>query len=419
MKNTPPIGRFKPASVLAAIAIILILVSCQNQSYGFILPPGGWNRTEAIAIIAENRDIKTTDASIDFTRYPLTVVYSDGTEVEEYFDISSQISEAKEGGTAEVTVTKDRISESFILYFYDMTVDEIVDKVLTLSTEIITDPTQLPAEDSDIFSSFCSNAHILLKDYQSTSSLAIDKYAQVGQIPMRYGGNPLYINVFDNTVFGTASAAPAEIGLSSQDDDVNNLIEISADNITVRNANITAVSVVNNSARANGAGIFGNSITISNCTLINKLGERSGKNTERTGISIEKGKTFACGPDPSIPENIRIENTSIEGFDVSVNISGYATLSNVTIDSPIVIAVDQTMLDDLNRIILTDIHSSCDGTDVYLIVPADTADARVIAFENRLKESGLTVSVESSDVEIGNVTISPWEDGGSWDGVAM
>lgn len=328
--------------------------------------------------------------------------------MEEYFDISSQISEAKEGGTAEVTVTKDRISEEFTLYFYDMTLMELLSGIEGISINPA-DPTTWTA-----FQDFCSNKHILLEDLTHNQGLSIDKYAQEGE------DYNVYIPVFENTYFRGNSGSKSQLSLSSQN--VNKHLEISADGITVENVEVTITGAGDIESRVNAAGLFGDDIIIRDCILRNRIADPSSpdkKNTERTGISIQKGFRFASGANPEIPDDILIENTSIEGFDVSVNISGYATLSNVTIDSPIVIAVDQTMLDDLNRIILTDIHSSCDGTDVYLIVPADTADARVIAFENRLKGSGLTVSVESSDVEIGNVTISPWEDGGSWDGEAM
>lgn len=327
--------------------------------------------------------------------------------MEEYFDISSQISEAKEGGTAEVTVTKDKISEKFTLYFYDMTLKELLSGVDGISIN--------PADQTTwtAFKDFCSNKHILIEDLTYEGGLSIDKFAQAGEAA------GIYIPVFEDTYFRGNAGEKAQLSLSSQN--VNKHLEISADGITVENVEVIITGAGDHESRVNAAGLFGNNIIIRDCILRNQIAASSTpgtENTERTGISIQKGFRFASGQNPGIPDGILIEDTAIEGFDVSINISGYATLRNVTIDSPIIIAADETMLDDLDRIILTDIHSSCDGTDVHLLVSTDTEDERVTALRSRLEQEGLQVEIESTEVEIGDITISPWQPGGSWTGEA-
>ena len=381
-----------------------------------ILRPSG---PDAVEIIAEDREISADSVqATDFGSYPLTVRYSDGTEETVAFDISDQVADILRGGLKEITVKEDNATASFTILIYNSTISEIISEITTLSARIQSEflsGTPLPGEDSDVFSSFCANAFVLLEDYTAQQGLAIDKYAQIGLLGLQ-SGSPVYIPTFKDTAFIGKEDDRAEINLSSAS--TNSLIEISADGITVENAIVTAASVGDISDRANAAGLFGNDTIIRNCKLINNLGNGTGTNDERTGISIQKGSSFACGPTPQIPEGILIENTEITGFDVSVNISGYATLRNVTIDSPIVITIDDSMLSNLDKIGISSIESSCTGTDAYIIIQADAEDQAVSGLKEMLEKEGLVVEIKRSELEIGGSTISPWEDGGTFEGEA-
>ena len=114
-----------------------------------------------------------------------------------------------------------------------------------------------------------------------------------------------------------------------------------------------------------------------------------------------------------------IEDTEISGFDISVNISAFATLRRVTFDSPIVIAIaDMTRLDEI--VIEDPISLVEEGPDVFVIVSSedDMTNSNVLELEARLEGEGLEVKVEAIEVEVGDVTISPWEEGGSFEAVA-
>ena len=355
---------------------------------------------QAVSISVSNRDVQVGDESINFSAYPLTVLYDDNTTQVVEFDITAQVAPYLDGGVAPVTVTLDGATASFEVYFYDMKIDELILEVWNLQEN--------PPTDMSAFSNLCSNKHILLTDYTALTALSIDRFDSV------YG----IANVFGNTYIRRQAKGPNVI-LTAITNEFP--IEISAFNITVEDASFVATDI-ESTRRLGACAIYGNDITIRNTTLNNGLTPATGTNVERTGISIQKGNTNACGTttEPGYPERVLIEDTTISGFDVSVNISTYnTTLRNVTFDSPIVIAVvDPARLDE---IIIEEPHSEvAEGNDVIIIAQNDEqkTDENVLAFVERLESLGLTVSVEAIEVEVGGVTISPWQPGGSASGEA-
>lgn len=279
-----------------------------------------------------------------------------------------------------------------------MTIDELVRKIYALQVN--------PPSDTSVYSELCSNKHILLNDYQAEAALSIDRFDS------KYGIVP----VFDNTYFRGAVDG-AEVGLFANSADFP--VEISAFDITIEDASFTASERSENAARVGAVAIYGQDIIIRNTSLESNLISTSGTNTERTGISIQKGTSAACGQNPEFPKNVLIEDTEISGFDVSVNISAFATLRRVTFDSPIIITIaDKNRIDE---IVIEDPISLVDeGPDVYIIASSEeeTADSDILELKARLEVEGLEVEVEAIQVDVGDVTISPWEEGGTFEGEA-
>ena len=392
--NTPPrcrIGRFL---LLALFAIAI--TSCYQQP-SIIIPPYFWQDMdtgpEAVLIQADDIDVHIGDDSIDFSAYPLAVLYDDGTSEAVTFDISSQVEDYLEGGVAPVTVSQDAAEASFDVYFYDMEIGELVEKITALVPSLSSKPTALQE--------LCSNKHILLTDY-SAGALSIDRFdSQIGMVP-----------VFENTYFRGANSGADMILTAS----VSAFpLEISAFGTTVENVNLTAKSNASGGRRG-ACAIYGNDILIQNATLVNDMSPIDGvQNIERTGITIEKGSKPACGSNPGLPETVVIRDTVISGFDVSVNISAFATLDNVTFDSPIIIAVaDETRLDEI-AITNPVSHVPAGEADVIIIAADEeqTTATEVLELQSRLEAEGLTVEIKAVKLEIGDITISPWEPGGT------
>ncbi len=279
-----------------------------------------------------------------------------------------------------------------------MTIDELVRKIYALQVN--------PPSDTSVYSELCSNKHILLNDYQAEAALSIDRFDSKHGI----------VQVFDNTYF-RGEADGAEVGLFANSADFP--VAISAYGITVEDAAFTVSERSDDSVRVGAVAIYGQDVTIRNTSLESNLNPSSGINKERTGISIQKGDTTACGTNPEFPKNVLIEDTVISGFDISVNISAFATLRRVTFDSPIIIAIaDMARLDEI--VIEDPISLVSEGPDVFVIVSSedDMTNSNVLELEARLEGEGLEVKVEAIEVEIGDVTISPWEEGGSFEVVA-
>ena len=216
---------------------------------------------------------------------------------------------------------------------------------------------------------------------------------------------------------GGGEAGGAEVGLFANSADFP--VTISAYGITVEDAAFTVSERSDDSVRVGAVAIYGQDVTIRNTSLESNLNPSAGINKEQTGISIQKGDTNACGANPEFPKNVLIEDTEISGFDISVNISAFATLRRVTFDSPIVIAIaDMTRLDEI--VIEDPISLVEEGPDVFVIVSSedDMTNSNVLELEARLEGEGLEVKVEAIEVEVGDVTISPWEEGGSFEAVA-
>ena len=382
------------------LALFAIAITSCYQQPSIIIPPYFWQDMdtgpEAVLIQADDIDVHIGDDSIDFSAYPLTVLYDDGTSEIVTFDISLQVEAFLDGGVAPVTVSQDGVEASFDVYFYDMEIGELVEKITDLVPTLSSNQTALQE--------LCSNKHILLTNYVA-GALSIDRFdSQGGKIP-----------VFENTYFRGASSG-ADMTLTASASAFP--LEISAFGTTVENVNLTAKSNASGGRRG-ACAIYGNDILIQNATLVDELSSITGeKNIERTGITIEKGNTKACGLSPDFPEDVVIKDTVISGFDVSVNISAFATLDNVTFDSPIVITVaDVTRLDEIA--ITNPVSLVQDGeTDVIIIAENEeqkTAPA-VLELKARLEDEGLIVSVEAIELEIGDITISPWQPGGTMEG---
>lgn len=396
--NTPPCCRIGRFLLLALFAIAI--TSCYQQP-SIIIPPYFWQDMdtgpEAVLIQADDIDVHIGDDSIDFSAYPLAVLYDDGTSEAVTFDISSQVEDYLEGGVAPVTVSQDAAEASFDVYFYDMEIGKLVESITALVPSLASNPTALQE--------LCSNKHILLTDY-AAGALSIDRFdSQFGKIP-----------VFENTYFRGASSG-ADMTLTANNSEFP--LEISAFGTTVENVNLTAKSNASGGRRG-ACAIYGNDILIQNATLVDDLSSITGENAERTGITIEKGNKTACGSDPGLPENVVIRDTVISGFDVSVNISAFATLDNVTFDSPIVITVaDVTRLDEIA--ITNPVSLVQEGEADVIIIAANeeqTTVPAVLDLKARLEAEGLTVEVEAVKLDIGDITISPWEPGGTMEGEA-
>ena len=389
------------------LALFVIAMTSCSQYPSIIIPPYFWQDVdtgpEAILIQADDIDVPVGDDSVDFTAYPLTVLYDDGTSETVEFDIASQVADYLEGGVAPVTVSHDGAEASFEVYFYDMKIGPLVDSIYTIAADIAADLESGKIPDQDVFKNLCNNKHILLTDYEATS-LSIDRFdSQAGMLP-----------VFENTYFRGATSG-ADMVLTATQSAFP--LEISAFGTRVENVTLTAKSEASGGRRG-ACAIYGNDILIQNARLVNELSPIIGENIERTGITIEKGNKKACGSSPDFPEDVVIKDTVISGFDVSVNISAFATLDNVTFDSPIVITVaDVARLDEIS--ITNPVSLVPEGEADVVIIAADeaqTTDPAVLALKSRLEAEGLTVSVEAIELEIGDITISPWEPGGTMEG---
>lgn len=390
--------RFRIGAFLLLALFAVAITSC-NQYPSVIIPPYYWQNVDTgpdVALIqADDIDVPVGDDSIDFSAYPLAVLYDDGTSEAVTFDISLQVEAFLDGGVAPVTVSQDGAEASFDVYFYDMEIGELVEKITALVPSLSSNSTALQE--------LCSNKHILLTDY-AAGALSIDRFdSQVGMIP-----------VFENTYFRGASSG-ADMTLTASVSAFP--LEISAFGTTVENVNLTAKSNASGGRRG-ACAIYGNDILIQNATLMDELSSITGENIERTGITIEKGNTTACGSSPVFPEDVVIKDTVISGFDVSVNISAFATLDNVTFDSPIVITVaDVTRLDE---IAITNPVSLVQAGEADVIIIAaheeQTTAPAVLDLKERLEDECLTVSVEAIELEIGDITISPWQPGGTMEG---
>ena len=352
---------------------------------------------EAVLIQTDDIDVRIGDDSIDFSAYPMTVLYDDGTSETVEFDISSQVEAYLDGGVAPVTVSQDGVEASFKVYFYDMEIGNLVDSITSLVPSLSANPNALK--------DLCGGKHILLTDY-TAGALSIDRFdSQVGMFP-----------VFENTYFRGASSG-ANMTLTASVSAFP--LEISAFGTTVENVNLTAKSNASGGRRG-ACAIYGDDVLIQNATLVDELSPITGENIERTGITIEKGNTTACGSPPDFPEDVVIKDTAISGFDVSVNISAFATLDHVTFDSPIVITVaDVTRLDEI--VITNPVSLVPDGEADVIIIAANeeqTMAPEVLELQSRLEAEGLTVNIEAVELEIGDITISPWEEGGTMEGEA-
>ena len=252
LRNTPPLKRF----LLIALVLVFTLISCNQYSS---IPPYFWwpqdDGPKAVSIDAENFDVKVGDDTYDFSSIQFPVHYTDGTSEISTFDISAQVAPYLNGGVAPVKIAKDGAEASFEIFFYDMTIDELITSIPGL----MINPSSLEE--------FCSNKYILLNDYQATAALSIDRYdSMYGKVP-----------VFGNTYF-RGEADGAEVGLFANSADFP--VAISAYGITVEDTAFTVSERSDDSVRVGAVAIYGQDVTIRNTSLESNLNPSAGINKE-------------------------------------------------------------------------------------------------------------------------------------------